>query len=315
MNPTRYAPRGPISRLAAPLGAQPGVLALWAWLCATLVALPARADSEACLHAHEQAQIERMHGRYVEARDALLSCAQDACPAGVRADCKEWLREVDASLPSLVFAVSDANGHDLLEVRVSAAGTLLSERADGRSLALNPGRYTLRFEAEGYLPEEQQVLVREAEKSRIIRVSLRPAEGSEFAPFPAAAAQPGPSERTASEQRTQRLLLSSYVLGGAALASLAVGIGFGVSGHNKYETLEDSCAPDCPPGDAESGKRRYVVADVAFAAAGAFGISAAVTLGLGLHGARADRRARALQRAPQLALNPHGGFVSWRLPF
>ncbi|HEX6245618.1 MAG TPA: carboxypeptidase-like regulatory domain-containing protein [Polyangiales bacterium] len=267
----------------------------------------ALADSEACLSAHEKAQIERMHGRYVEAHAQLLECAQAACPAVVRSDCKGWLSEVEGSLPSVVFAVSDSGGRDLSEVRVSAGGKLLTERADGRSLPLNPGKYTLRFDAPGYVTREQEVLVREAEKQRIIRVQLD-AEPAALAPTPLAE-DVRVSDASPESPRSRRLLLASYVLGGATLASLGVGIGFGVSGNKMKKDLEgQDCSPDCSPSEVEAGKKRYVIANVAFAMAGAFGVSAVVTLLLGL-------RARNDVAAPSVALGPHGGSVHWRLRF
>jgi hypothetical protein len=268
----------------------------------------ASADSEACLGAHERAQLERMHGRYVEAHAELLQCAQAACPAGVRSDCKGWLSEVEAGLPSIVFAVSDSAGRDLIDVRISAGAQLLTERADGRSLTLNPGLYQLRFEATGYVTREQEVLVREAEKQRIVRVQL---DAEAAAPAPLAAPQRAKvNEPSPYSATSRRLLLSSYVLGGAALASLAVGIGFGVSGHDKLKELEDqNCSPDCSPSEVDAGKKRYVIADVAFAMAGAFGVSAAVTFILGLRGARADRAPAAV------AFDRHGAAVHWRTRF
>jgi hypothetical protein len=275
-----------------------------------LVALPARADNEACLSAHEKAQIERMHGRYVEAHAQLLACAQASCPGGIRNDCKGWLNEVEASLPTLVFAVSDASGRDLVDVRISADGKLLDERANGRSLTLNPGLYTLRFEATGYVTQEQQVLVREAEKQRIIRVSLQPM-GASLAPASGLGDASAATHASGPDPRQRRLLLTSYVLGGAAVAALAVGIGFGVSGKKKYDELKaEGCEPDCPPGEVESGKRRYVIADVAFAAAGAFAVTSVVTLVLGLRKGRPDRPPPA-----QVAIGPRAASLTWNTVF
>src|SRR5262245_57907091 len=44
-----------------------------------------------CLAQHEQSQVLRRDNKLTEARAALLACAQDACPASVRADCVDWL--------------------------------------------------------------------------------------------------------------------------------------------------------------------------------------------------------------------------------
>src|SRR5688572_21249920 len=110
-----------------------------------------------------------MRGRYVEARDALLMCLSNACPKLLRSDCLVWLPEVEASLPSVVFAISDVNGKDVGNARVYANDKLLEGHGDGRAHAIDPGVYKVRFEAPGHKPEEQTLTVRESEKNRMVR--------------------------------------------------------------------------------------------------------------------------------------------------
>src|SRR5579883_734779 len=101
-------------------------------LSATVVQ-PARADAPdkaACAASYEQAQRLRRDRKLVLSREALLVCLQDSCPALLRADCATWLKEVEASLPTVVFEAQGADGAFLADVTVSSGGVVLASRLD-----------------------------------------------------------------------------------------------------------------------------------------------------------------------------------------
>jgi hypothetical protein len=206
-------------------------------------------EKEACLQAHERAQVERLQGHFIEARAGLQLCSQRSCPRLVSKDCTTWLSEVEASLPTVLFAVVDSAGRALEEVRVSVGDKLLTERIDGRALPLDPGPRTLRFEAPGHQPLEQSLTVREGEKARELRVVLRPLEAAKEAN--AAALGDAQNERstelTASSRERNprsRWLKASYVLGGAALASFAIIPGAALRGEKlRQRHDEDKASP------------------------------------------------------------------------
>jgi hypothetical protein len=302
-----FGPRG--ARLRPGAGALGAVLWLLILLAGTGLthADAPRADADSCLRAHEEAQLQRLKGRYLAAREQLLQCAQAACPALVRGDCKTWLGEVETSLPSVVLAVVDDAGRDLIDVRVSSAGQLLSDRVDGRAVLLDPGVYMLRFEAPGYAQQELQLSIREAEKQRIVRVVLHAVDGA--APASASAETLPSAAPSSPAQRPQRLRQAGYVLSGVALAAVATGIGFGVSGKKKLDELQ-ACKPDCPKGEANTGKRRYIIADSMFALAGAAAVAAAVTLWLGLR--KADKQP---QSSAGVDLHRGGVSLTWNAEF
>lgn len=285
---------------------------LAAWLCAPP---GVHADQDACLTAHEQAQLERMRSRFVEAREHLLACAQASCPAVVRGDCKTWLEEVDSSLPSLVFAVADEQGRDLIEARVSTENGVLSDRADGRALTINPGVYTVRIEAAGHEPAQQQVSVREGEKRRLVRVVLRALGAETVAPASGedlAAAVVPEIELSPGEARAKRLMLTGYVLGGVGLVSLATGVALGAVGKHELDSLHDKgCSPDCDKGQVNAGKRKYILADVAFGAAGALIATAVISWALGYRRQRETRAASALS----LHVDAHRVSFGWGTRF
>jgi hypothetical protein len=249
----------PLTRVLSPFRFEVSRLLLL--LCATVLAPSlARAESkEACVSAYENSQLHRLHGRYVAARDALLVCVQTTCPNVLRADCLNWLPEVEASLPSLVFAVTDLRGNDLPDARVYVNGKLLEGWSSGRAQAFDPGVYTLRFEASGRRAEEQTLTVREAEKNRLVRARLGDGDEAESA----APAQGVTSDELATERAPRvHIPLTSYFLGGTSIVSLGAALYFGVSGKKEYDRLDKACAPTCRESQTQEGRRNYILADV-----------------------------------------------------
>jgi hypothetical protein len=266
----------------------------------------ARADREACIAAHEEAQLMRLRGRYTAARESLLRCAQTRCPALISNDCITWLAEVDASLPSVVFAVSDGAGRDLVDVRVYANGQLLAEHLDGRAQPLDPGVYTMRFEAPDQAPTEQVVTILEAQKQRLIRVQLAPSASSETAAAPPASSGAAP----APEQRRVMIPLSTYLLGGGALATLGTGIGLGVAGKQEYDRCEKS--KDCTESEKDHGKWLYRGADIAFGLS--VGLAATATW-MYFRARKSRREQRASLDNLTATVNRAGASLGWHTAF
>ncbi|MEY4576393.1 MAG: hypothetical protein RL701_1096, partial [Pseudomonadota bacterium] len=142
-------------------------------ICA-LSALPIQADDSAtsCMAAYEQAQELRLEGALLAAHEQLLLCSRRSCAKPILDDCSGWLAEVEKSLSSLVFAVTDEHGNDLADVRVLVGERLVLERTDGRAVQVDPGAYEFRFEAAGYVTVKRVLLVHEFEQHRIVRVQL-----------------------------------------------------------------------------------------------------------------------------------------------
>src|SRR5262249_25966917 len=116
---------------------------------AASLSVEAQAQPNECVSAHADAQLLRMQGSLLAAHEKLLICAQSECPKPVANDCANWLDEVDDSISSVVFAVSNEQDEDVIDVRVRSGDKLITERADGHALPIDPGTYTLRFEAPG----------------------------------------------------------------------------------------------------------------------------------------------------------------------
>ena len=248
---------------------------LCAWTCAGARTAHAESpEAAACVSAHVEGQRLRQAGSLLAARAALLRCAQRECPELVANDCGQWLPEVEADLSSVVLAVDGGEGRDLVDVRVFANGKLLTERADGRALALDPGAYRFRFEAPGFQSLTLAASIRQAEKNRIVRARLEPALDGDQGGTPASVADdsaPGPA---ASGGRSVPVL--TYVFGGVSLASFGAFAYFAIDGKNEYERLDQTCAKNgmkCSNAQVADGKRAYVIADVALGV----GIASAAT--------------------------------------
>jgi hypothetical protein len=195
----------------------------------------------------------------------------------------------------VVFAVTADDGRDLAEAHVSADERELTARTDGHALPLDPGAYRLRVEVSGYQPAELALTIHEAEKNRLVRVRLTRVP-------PPVAAGPGGPARPAPARASPGIPAGAYVLGGTALAALAVGVTFALVGNHTYAQLEERCSPGCSADQVARGKREYVAADVAFGVAAA---SAALAVVAFVTGRRADVPVQA-------AVLRDGGYVGLR---
>src|SRR5262249_6117205 len=141
----------------------------------------ARADDDvkaACAAAYEQAQVHQAAGRLKEAKSTLSGCLQEACPAFIQADCGQWLSDVDRALPTVVLPAKNVKGEDVVAVRVTVDGTVLTEMLDDNEIAMDPGTHVFRFEMDGAAPVEQRVLIRKGEKYRMLEVRFAPLAAS-----------------------------------------------------------------------------------------------------------------------------------------
>ena len=209
-----------------------------------------------CIGQHEAAQTFRRTGKLVEARDAAVVCAREECPAVVRADCADWIGGFGNNIPTLVIRAK-LDDRDLLDVNVLVDGKLVKSHLDGTPFELNPGAHTLRFEHANIEPIEQEILVLEGEKNRVVAVNF--AKVAPALPQPV----PKPAEREApSTVETYRPIpVLTYVLGGVALAGAGGFAAFALSGQSEKKTLESSCRPICTDEELEPVRTRFMLAD------------------------------------------------------
>jgi hypothetical protein len=241
-----------------------GALALFAFDVSRVEAQESVAKRE-CLTQHEQSQVLKQASKLKAAREALLACSRDVCPSFIRADCVEWLGQLDRSIPSVV-PTAKVNKRDEVNVRVSVDGQLAATRLDGKPIELDPGVHTFKFELSPWPTVEQQILVAEGEKNRTVLVQFgktddeRESDVPTYRPFPAI----------------------DYVLGGAAVVGIGTFAAFGSMGMSARKDLQNTCAPFCATSEVKSKvTTKFLIADVGLGVA-----IASTVLGVILYAAR-----------------------------
>ena len=215
-------------------------------------------DKQVCLNAFDSAQQLRIDGKLRLAREQLASCARTECPPLVRQDCGRWLNEVMGSLPSVVVGARDGRGRDLLAVRVSIDGAVVSEALDGKPILVDPGAHKFRFETPGSAAVDEHLLIRAGEKNRVLTV--------DFAPRPVVS--PTSSRRVDPVPRASEAVVKTtppipaYVVGGVGVLALGAALFLDLNGHADASSLRATCAPNCTQSDVDGVQVKYIVAGI-----------------------------------------------------
>ena len=155
-------------------------------------ATTARADDrQHCASAADQGQQLRDDGKYRRAREQLLVCAREVCPAPIRRDCLEWLTQVESTAPTVVFGAKEGL-KDLSEVKIYVDGAAVADRLDGKPVQMDLGKHTVRFEYQGQTKEEE-IVVGAGQKNRNVTMTFGAAL-TPTAPTPQNAAPPATVE-------------------------------------------------------------------------------------------------------------------------
>jgi hypothetical protein len=217
---------------------------------------PARADVvDDCANAAEAGQALITSKKLVEAREKLLSCARDACPAQMRADCTRWAGQLESAVPTVVVHAKDSRGRDVIGVRVLVDGAVVAERLDGAPRSIDPGAHRFRFEARAAAVEEN-VLIAEGERDRPLTASFAVALTPDGT---LDVAKPEPSAGPARSSHAD-----AYVLGAFGIAALGVFAYLDASAYSDYRGLRDGCGAtqSCSGGDVGSVRTRFTLAAV-----------------------------------------------------
>jgi len=238
-------------------------LALGLLVASSVLALAPRiavaASKAECVAAYEEGQQLRAKGALRDAREEFLVCADPACPNATRGQCTQWVTEVDQSMPTVTFAVTE-DGKDVTDVAVFVDDKPLATSLDGKALPIDPGAHKVRVER-GAEKTTMDVVIREGEKNRALELTL-----GEKGPTP----QP--------EQGLGSLSPGVWVLGGIGVAGLGLFGVMGGVGLSEKSDAEDTCAPNCSDSEVGSIRAKFIVADVALGV-GIASLGGAVILG------------------------------------
>jgi hypothetical protein len=250
------------------------------WILVAVAALTAsfpgalRADeADVCVDAYEKSQVlmkpQSGQSSLLLARETLRTCMRSGCKDWMVADCSQWLSEVEARIPTVVFSARDTSGRDLAELVVTTVdGTSVASRLDGRAIDLEPGEHVFVFVAASGARLEKRVLVREGEKNQAVSAVFQD---------PTHEAKPPVTASHATAARTPAHEYVGYGVAGVGVIGLGVGAIFGLRAIAKKEEancVENVC--DAPPmQEAVSAGR---IATVGFIAGGALVAGGALIL-------------------------------------
>ncbi|MET0595939.1 MAG: hypothetical protein ABW133_24780 [Polyangiaceae bacterium] len=203
-----------------------------------------------CLTANDKSIQLRSDHKLLAARKELLVCAASTCPAEVRKECMRRIDLVNSSLPTVVIEAKDGSGNDLVAVKVTMDGDVLTEKLDGSALSMDPGAHTFTFEVAGQPPVTKQLVIREGQKDRreVLQLGAAPAATPATTATPSAkpanpAIETSVDQVSSSSGSTQKTL--ALVAGGVGVVGVAVGSIFGLQSMSKHSEAEEKCPGAC----------------------------------------------------------------------
>ena len=218
----------------------------------------------------------------------LRVCAQEDCPAAVRADCVKSLKAVDELLPTVVLSVTNGSGADVTNANVFVDGKLLPTSLDGRSVPMNPGPHTFHFEAPDGASADQKVVINDGERARTVAVVLIPkalppppapvAQPAPVAPSPPIAPSPPGAVVVALDQHRAPtggtgVRTAGWIAGGLGVVGLAVGAVAGGIAAGDKSSAKCSASNLCASGPLSSTWTAASVSTGGFLAGGALVVS------------------------------------------
>jgi hypothetical protein len=246
-------------------------------------ALAAPEGRRACFAAYERVQVLMRRSHLREAREAASACLADGCPSALRADCGQWLKDVEARLPTVVVECRTADGKPVNDARILLDGLLWKARLDGIVSEVDPGEHVVRVERPSGPAAEVKVIVAEGKKAQRIVVEIPDEPVPDRVP-PAVAlsptASPPPAITDVPPERAP-VPASFYVSSAIGVAALGGFTFFAFQGKDAEHGL-DACSPRCSDDAVADVRRHYITADVLLGvSAVALGIAAYVLLARG----------------------------------
>jgi hypothetical protein len=206
-----------------------------------------------CVAAHDRAGLLRHEDQWVEARAAMQRCADDACPIAIRSDCRAWLDELGAAMPTLLVDIErDDAGKQ--PVRLELDGQSLEISGKPGPIEVLPGQHRLRFTLEGYPAVEVDVTLAKGEKNHVVRARfLRPK---------VVAPPPSPKAALPAPKPTRPVPLSTYLYGGGSILAFATSAVLLGGALDSRANAREECAPGCPKARRDSIDRRLLISDL-----------------------------------------------------
>jgi hypothetical protein len=202
---------------------------------------------DSCIAAAVDGQKQRKAGKLKEARETFSAgCSKIECPKEISERCTGWLGELESAIPSVVVSVQDANGLDVLDAEVRIDGAVHDLRS-GKAVEIDPGVHTIDA-ARGDSAAKMDVVVREGERTRMIRIALPP---------PHVDKPPVEPEPPPPKTGWQWAAITS---GGVAVVATGFFIGLAAVGVSDRSRL--GCDVQCGPAAYSQVNTEFIAADV-----------------------------------------------------
>ena len=231
---------------------------------------------------------------------------------------KERMALLELRLPRILIRPNAAS-----DTAVLLDGVRLTDAEFGVAIPIDPGSHVLEAHAAGKEPMKSALSISSEASTTEVRIpelveAPRPvsvASSKAAAGALQAHGAPGNSGRAGSTQRA-----GSYILAGVGVASVAVGVAFGLKALNLKSSADQECLQNrCTPQGSElshDAVRNAERADASFALAG---VSAGLSLYLWLAGVAARphdvKPSAQATRQVTVAADRRGGSVTWQTRF
>ena len=240
-----------------------GVLCLALGLALAAPAIAHADDKAACFDASEKAQKLKNDKKLVDARAQFIICARESCPSVVRVECAKSLTDVENAMSTVVVRARDAEGKDLIDVKVYVDGNLLLPKLQGTAVPVDPGEHKFRYEFPNGTSVEDTVLIAEGEKDRVLRAELKETAVS-------VSGGGGGGGGGGETSKGGGIGPGPFIVGGIGLAALGVFIGLQVDAQGTYSDMKNGCglSGSCDPSKVSSLGTEFGVSGVMLAVGG-----------------------------------------------
>ncbi len=219
-------------------------------------------DRKACIAAADEGQKLRDDGKLNAARDKFIMCASKACPGAVAKECSQWLQDTERDMPSVTFRARDERGKEILDVRVLVDDQVVAESIDARALPVDPGEHKFRFERSDGKSVEDKVVLRPAEKNRLVELSFEPPKQAGAASPPDASTSHAITSPPEEPGRGFRVPILGWVGAGVAVVGVGMTALFAIQANDDEDRLRTTCAPSCPESERDSIDSKVLLANV-----------------------------------------------------
>jgi hypothetical protein len=220
-------------------------------------------DRKACIAAADDGQKLRDENKLSAAREKFILCASKSCPGAVAKECSQWLQDAERDMPSVTFRAKDERGKEILDVRVFIDDQAVAETIDARALPVDPGEHKFKFARSDGKSVEDKVVLRPAEKNKLIEMSFQAPGQADATTAPKDGATSGAVAVTPAEPGEGfKIPILGYVGAGVAVVGVGMMAYFAITANSDEKQLRDTCAPNCPESERDSIDSKVLLANV-----------------------------------------------------